>query len=99
VEEAKRGSDGSDGGEVGFERGGHEEIGKLLHESATAVDYVSGVVSDLREVLRARLEEVAWMRKKGVYKKITRQEAKRSGVRVVKSRWVGINKGDSVKKN
>jgi hypothetical protein len=39
------------------------------------------------------------MRKKGVYKKITRQEAKRSGVRVVKSRWVGINKGDSVKKN
>ena len=51
-----------------------------LHKSATAVDDVSGVTLDPQEVLRARLEEVAWMRQKGVYKKITRQEAKRRGM-------------------
>ena len=56
-----------------------------LHESATAVDDVSGVMLDPREVLKARLEELAWMRKKGVYKKITRQEAKRRGMKIVKS--------------
>ena len=50
-------------------------------------------------MLKARLEEMAWMRKKGVYKKITRQEAKRRGMKIVKSRWVDINKGDSVKRN
>ena len=34
------------------------------------------------------------MKKKGVYKKITRAEAKRRGMKVVKCRWVDINKGD-----
>ena len=43
-----------------------EDMRKIdeLHEDATAVDDVSGVTLDPREVLKARLEEVAWMRKK-----------------------------------
>ncbi len=52
-----------------------------LHEDAWAVDDVSGVKLDPKKVLEARLEEMRWMRKKGVYKKITRQEAKRRGMK------------------
>ncbi len=49
--------------------------------------------------MRARLEELAWMRQKGVYKKISRKEAKRRGMKIIKSRWVGINKGDDENEN
>ena len=74
---------------------GYAEKEDTMHE-AVAYDDVSGVQLDPKEVLRARIEEVEWMRKKGVYRKITRQEAKRRGMKIVKSRWVDINKGDGV---
>ena len=41
-----------------------------------ATDDVTGEELDAKEVRKARLEEVAWMRRKGVYIKITRKEAK-----------------------
>jgi hypothetical protein len=46
------------------------------HEKAVAIDDVSGVTLEPRKVLKARLEEVEWMRQKGVYKEITRRKAK-----------------------
>ena len=38
-----------------------------------ATDDVTGEELDAKEVRKARLEEVAWMRRKGVYIKITRK--------------------------
>ena len=64
-----------------------------------ASDDVTGLKLDPREVLKAWLEELAWMRQKGVYNKITRNEAKRRGMNIVRSRWVDINKGDDEKRN
>ena len=46
-------------------------------EQAMAVDDVSGVQLDPKKVLKARMEELEWMRAKGVYKKISRKEAKK----------------------
>ena len=70
-----------------------------VDEEVVAFDDVSGVALDPAEVIRARLEEMEWMRMKGVYKKITRKEAKQRGMKLVRSRRVDINKGDDEKRN
>ena len=58
----------------------------------TAWDEVSGVELDVEEVRKARMEEIGWFRRKGVYEKITRKEAIRRGMKVVKTRWIDIKK-------
>ena len=68
------------------------------HE-AVAWDDVSGVPLDPKEVMKARKEEVEWMKSKGVYRKIKRQEAKRRGMKIVRYQWVDVNKGDDERRN
>ncbi|MDA8582761.1 reverse transcriptase domain-containing protein [bacterium] len=55
---------------------------------------MSGVKLDAGRVKQARQEEMRYFRKKGVYKKIPRAEAKKNGWPIVKVRWIDVNKGD-----
>ena len=68
---------------VESEEGKEAVEGIEMHEDAWAVDDVSGVKLDPRKVLEARLEELRWMRKKGVYKKMLRNEAKKRGMKII----------------
>lgn len=61
-----------------------------------ATDDVTGAQLDPELVRQARELEIEWFRKKQVYTKVPRHEAE--GYKVVKCRWVDINKGDSVNK-
>jgi len=66
---------------------------KAMSESE-AWDDVSGVKLDPVKVKEARREEIGYFKKKGVYVKITRKEAQEKGYKIVKVRWIDINKGD-----
>ena len=66
-------------------------------EEAEAFDDVSGAKLDKDLVEKARREEIEYFHQKEVYEKITRAEAKRRGIKVVKVRWIDINKGDDEK--
>lgn len=59
-----------------------------------AWDDLTGSELDPREVRRARMKEIGYVRNKGVWVKITREEAKRRKLKVLKTRWIDINKGD-----
>ena len=65
-----------------------------LMANGEAWDDVSGVRLDFKKVREARREEMTYIRKKGVYKKIRRSEAVALGYKIVKVRWIDINKGD-----
>ena len=60
-----------------------------------AWDDMTGVELDAREVKKARKLEIEYARRKKVWIKITRAEAKRRGWKIIKTRWIDINKGDS----
>ena len=79
----------------------HKEWEDKWHEKVevgSAWDDVTGLKLDPKEVVRARREEIGWMRNKGVYRKVPRAVAVRNGWKIVKSRWVDINKGDDTKR-
>ena len=73
-----------DGRQRGFD---HED-------GAAAWDDVTGESLDPSEVLKARALEIAYCRDKSVWIKITRAEAQRRGIKIIKTRWLDINKGD-----
>ena len=75
-----------------------KQVADRWHE-VVAVDDVSGVRLDPKKVMKARMEELEWMRQKGVYRKTPREVAKRRGMKIIKSRWVDINKGDDENEN
>ena len=64
-----------------------------------AWDDVTGEALDSREVRRARAKEIVYARQKMVWKKIRRSEARKMGIKVVKTRWIDINKGDRFNPN
>ena len=66
----------------------HEE------ELVQAWDDVSGQALDAREVKKARRVELEHANRKKVWEKTTREEARRRGWRIIKTRWIDINKGD-----
>ena len=68
----------------------HEEDDQL----AQAWDDVTGEQLDSGEVKRARMVEIGYVREKRVWRKITRAEAMKRGIKVIKTRWLDINKGD-----
>ena len=72
------------------------EAANLLNEWG-AWDDVSGVSLDSEKVKAARDEEVTWLNKKNVYQKITRQEALQRGLRIIRVRWIDVNKRDQEK--
>ena len=59
-----------------------------------AYDDTTGEELDPKEVMRARAKEVGYIHEKKVWAKISRQEAEAQGWRVLKARWIDINKGD-----
>ena len=65
-----------------------------LHLAEVAYDDVSGQVLCPKEVRRARLTEIEFVKKKNVYVKIPRRLAILNGWKIVKTRWIDVNKGD-----
>ena len=56
------------------------------------VDDITGLPLDAEKVREARSVEVDFFRKKGVYEKMPRSQVQ--GKKVIKVRWVDVNKGD-----
>ena len=66
-----------------------------MSEWALAWDDNTGMALDPKQVRMARLQEIGYIRKKNVWTWITRAEAVQRGIKIVKTRWIDINKGDS----
>ena len=65
----------------------------------TATDDVNGGRLDPKDVLKARILEMEYMRKRGVYKLATRAEALRVAGKVINTMWIDSNKGDDASRN
>ena len=59
-----------------------------------AWDDLTGMKLDAGKVVEARSKEVTYIRDKRVYDKIPRQQALRSKWKIIRTRWIDINKGD-----
>eukprot|EP00973_Karenia_brevis_P019223 2634933-Karenia_brevis.AAC.1 len=59
-----------------------------------ATDDLTGMRLEAGKVIEARAREMEYVRNKQVWTKITRAEAVRKGWKIVKVRWIDINKGD-----
>ena len=64
--------------------------------SAVAWDDLTGMRLDAGKVIEARAKEVRYVRDKEVYVKIPRATAIKNGWKVIRTRWIDINKGDDV---
>ena len=64
-----------------------------------AYDDVTGLELDANKVYDARLKEVEFVHEKKVWSKIRRADARRKGWKVLKGRWVDVNKGDDENPN
>ena len=62
--------------------------------SVLAFDDVTGMKLEAGEVIEARAKEVQYVRDMRVYDKIPRAQAARQGWKIIKTRWIDINKGD-----
>ena len=62
--------------------------------SALAWDDLTGMRLDSGQVIEARAKEVQYIKDKRVYSKITRKEAQARDWKIIKTRWIDINKGD-----
>ena len=61
-----------------------------------AWDDLTGMKLDAGKVKEARAKEIQYVQDKVVYNKIPRSTVIRNGWKVVQTRWIDINKGDSV---
>ena len=50
-------------------------------------------------VITARTFEIKYIGKMGVYRKVSREEARREGCKVIATRWIDTNKGDDENPN
>ena len=64
-----------------------------------AFDDVTGMKLEAGKVKEARSKEIQYVRDMRVYDKIPRSQAQRQGWKVVKTRWIDINKGDDENPN
>ena len=71
----------------------------VLSPGGGAWDDVTGMPLDRKGVQKARAEEIEYIRGRKVWTKIPREEAQRRGMKVIKTRWIDINKGDDDKPN
>ena len=72
-------------------KGNNEEV---EFKGDQAWDDVTGEELDRAEVMRARAKEMGYIYEKGVWERMCRKRAIASGYKVVKRRWIDINKGD-----
>ena len=78
-----------------FHENFEDEIRRLTeNQEGAAYDDLTGMPLDRKKVEEARKEEMDYVRNKQVWKKIPRAEAARRGCKVIKTRWIDINKGD-----
>ena len=66
-----------------------------MYRDVTFVDDVIGSVLDKGKTIEARIKEMQFFRSRGVYTKVKREPH----MKIIKTRWLDINKGDSVKMN
>ena len=64
-----------------------------------AWDDLTGEILNPKDVTNARLLELDYARAKNVWTKMPRQQAHNEGLKVIKTRWIDINKGDDANKN
>ena len=72
----------------------HEEQEEMLQQ---AWDDLTGAEPDGRQVRKARLKEIGYANAKHVWSKLSREDAKAKGWKILKTRWIDINKGDEDK--
>ena len=91
-----RHSDNLEGEEI-LER----QLSVLYHscDGLTAYDDVSQQQLDPAEVLKARQLEMAYFETKKVYTKVPRSHQEKTRGKIIKTRWIDVNKGDSEKKD
>jgi len=72
------------------ERGEHHEAEDIGY----AWDDITGETLEMKEVMKARKQEMTYVREKRVWTKIPRALAIRNGWKIIQTRWLDINKGD-----
>ena len=69
---------------------------EYVHEDARwAWDDITGKVLNPADVKKARLEEMAYVNDKGVWKEVDRKWAIAQGIPIVGTRWIDVDKGDA----
>ena len=59
------------------------------------LDEISGAVLDVEGVRKARLAELDWLRKAGVYKRVPKRLCEEANQKPLALKWVDVNKGDA----
>ena len=72
----------------------HEKVEAVTISRGLAWDDLTGMRLDGQKVMEARGKEVDYIRGKKVWIKIPRSTAVAKGIKIVKGRWIDINKGD-----
>ena len=65
-------------------------------ERLEAWDDLTGLSLDPKGVLNARRQELEYIAQKNVWDVVPREEARRNGWKIIKSRWIDVNKGDDI---
>ena len=71
----------------------YEEKGNDV-TSNLAWDDLTGMRLSADKVIEARSKEIQYVRDMGVWAKVPRRVAQGRGWKLIKTRWIGINKGD-----
>ena len=72
---------------------------RRLYGDVEFFDDVIGGILDKALMIEARKLEMAFFQRMGVYTKVDRSEALRVGGKVIKTKWVDLNKGDDKEPN
>ena len=82
---------------------GSEQIDVINNEheepNIQAWDDITGEHLDAKEVTKARLKEMEYANAKNVWTKMPRWMAERDNIKVIKTRWIDIDKGDASNRN
>ena len=74
----------------------HEVEGVKAISGALAFDDLTGMALDRQKVMEARQKEIGYVNEKEVYVRVPRKLAMSRGWKVIKTRWIDINKDDDL---
>ena len=77
--------------------GDNDHAEDFEYDNVEAWDDVSGGILDAKKVRQARLEELKYIEDKQVWEIVDRTYAEQRGIKIIKTRWIDVNKGDSEK--
>ena len=72
----------------------HGTKDRINASESLAWDDLTGMRLDAQKVVEARSKEIQYVRDMNVWKKIPRRQAQARGMKIIKTRWIDINKGD-----